>query len=162
MKTRTKVGVAAAAAALALGVGVGPAAATQESGHIQTVDISGGCDWPMYLTWDTSYNSVGTSSTQPLYMDTRQAAGCLLPFKQAKSIKLVFKTAAGSVRGTLLQNTSTPGVNDTAAGYWDDTLLNTAAYPNILLSDGPRATITFYTATNQGGSVLKTITYAYK
>jgi hypothetical protein len=153
--------VALASIAMLTGI-VAPAnAGTFEDGHHQTFVVNNALDYTVFMEWDTAYNSVGTSSTQPRFMWSDYCCGVGI-HKNFKSVRVVFKTAAGTVRGDHVYNC----VQDSTEVVFYS-CPTTGPFPgsdfsNIRLSDGPRVYLGFYSGTNRTGSLISEGTYAYK
>lgn len=153
---------ALALAGVALLTGAMPAqAATSEFGHVQTFAMPNAVDLDAKVLWVTSYNSVGTSSTEPATLSLKQKSTTGTN-TGAGSIKATFKKANGNVVHTLSYDNlgQCPGDSDTSyivCFFWPS-----GTVPNILLSDSPRVVIEMWTGQNFNGTKLGTFTYVYK
>jgi hypothetical protein len=132
-----------------------------ERGHTQVFDTHNVLysDYQTFADWSTSYNSVGTSSTEP--RDFNAATNSIKLKKGTKSLKITFKTAAGTIHGSHTYNCTLP---DVGWCYYPSFAGTFAAgdFSNILLSEGPRLVLAWYSGTNATGSITASGTYAYK
>lgn len=157
MKTRTKIAALGAAVALSLGFGMAPASATTETGHTAGVPVTAGADFQVRIVWNTSYNSVGTSSTEPMTLQGRQTSSSPTGAAFAKSFRITFRKANGGSPVTKNFNCYLLPPFDTT---WNSCDLG--AWANIQLADAPTVVITLWEQNNQTAHKFGPVTYQYK
>ena len=162
-RTRTALAVLVmAAVALVSGAAAPASAGTLEVGKVHRFPVTG-ADYDVYMQWDTSFNTVGTSSTQPFRVETRFHKCSLCAHRNFKSLRINFVDANGKNFGNHVYTCNIQAPPGSYTGcYPSGSNFDPADFKNIKLSSKPRVKLTFYSKLNGKGKVRTSGTIIYK